>query len=119
MLLWLCYPELLLIDKAVIDPATGLFLAGYDGTTHWGWLAFLFARLALALYLVSSALSAYDHKALNIAEIIIRLAVAVLILFRLSRRESRLSHFTSFAADQSSVSRNLWIQSSSCIQSKL
>jgi TRAP transporter 4TM/12TM fusion protein len=76
------YPELLLIDKAVIDPETGLFLAGYDGTTDWAWLSFLLARVALALYLVSSALSAYDHKALNPVEIFIRLAIAVLILFK-------------------------------------
>jgi len=76
------YPELLIIDKAVIDPETGLFLAGYDGTVNISWLAFLFARLALALYLVSSALSAYDQKALNPVEIVIRLAIAVLILFK-------------------------------------
>jgi len=74
------YPELLLIDKAVIDPETGLFLTGYDGTINFGWLAFLFARLALALYLVSSALAAFDQKPLNAAEIVIRLAIAVLIL---------------------------------------
>ena len=76
------YPELLLIDKAVIDPATGLFLAGYDGTIDLAWLVFLFARVALALYLVSSALSAYDQKALSVVEIFIRLAIAVLILFK-------------------------------------
>jgi len=76
------YPELLIIDKAVIDPETGLFLAGYDGTVDWPWLGFLFVRLALALYLVSSALSAYDHKALNAFEIFIRLAIAVLIMFK-------------------------------------
>ena len=76
------YPELLIIDKAVIDPETGLFLAGYDGTVNIGSLAFLIARLALALYLVSSALSAFDRKALNAAEIGLRLVVAVLILFK-------------------------------------
>ena len=76
------YPELLIIDKAVIDPETGLFLAGYDGNIDIGWLAFLFARLALALYLVSSALSAYDQKALNVVDIILRLVLAVLILFK-------------------------------------
>lgn len=74
------YPELLLIDKAVIDPTNGQFLPGYDGTTDWGWLAFLVARLGLALFLVSSALSAYDRKALGVVEIAIRLGVAVLIL---------------------------------------
>jgi len=76
------YPELLIIDKAVINPENGLFLAGYDGTVDIPWLVFLFARLALALYFVSSALSAYDQKALNVVEIIFRLALAVLILFK-------------------------------------
>ncbi|MEM6986702.1 MAG: TRAP transporter large permease subunit, partial [Pseudomonadota bacterium] len=76
------YPELLLIDQAVQDPSTGQYLTGYDGTTNLAWLAFLIARLALALYLVSSALSAYDHKALSALEIAVRLAVAVLLLFK-------------------------------------
>jgi TRAP transporter 4TM/12TM fusion protein len=76
------YPELLLIDKAVIDPGTGGgFLPGYDGTVNIPWLAFLIARLMLALYLVSSALSAFDHKALSPLEIAFRLTVAVLIMF--------------------------------------
>ena len=74
------YPELLLIDKAVIDPTNGLFLNGYDGDLDLGWLAFLIARLALALYLVSSALAAFDRKALNGVEIALRLAIAVLLL---------------------------------------
>jgi TRAP transporter 4TM/12TM fusion protein len=76
------YPELLLIDKAVLDPQTGLFLAGYDGNTRWAWLAFLFARLALALYLVSSALSAYDQRALGGFEIALRLGVAAFVMFK-------------------------------------
>jgi hypothetical protein len=73
---------LLLIDKAVIDPANGAFLAGYDGKVDVSWLAFLMARLALALFLVSSALAAYDRKSLSAVEIAVRLVVAVLILFR-------------------------------------
>jgi len=76
------YPELLLIDKAVLDPETGVFLAGYDGKVDIGWLSFLFFRLALALYFVSSALSAYDQKALGAIEVVVRLAIAVLILFK-------------------------------------
>ena len=75
------YPELLLIDKAVIDPTSGQFLAGYDGSLDIGWLALLIARLGLALYLVSSALSGYDFKPLRMAEIALRLIIAVLILF--------------------------------------
>ena len=76
------YPELLLIDKAVLDPGSAGFLPGYDGSVDVGWLAFLTARLAVALYLVSSALAAYDRKALNGLEIAARLALAALIMFR-------------------------------------
>ena len=82
-LVFAIYPELLLIDKAVLDPASvGNFLPGYDGEIRAGWLAFLIARLVLALYLVSSSLSAFDRKALGGVEIAIRLAVAVLIMVR-------------------------------------
>ena len=76
------YPELLLIDKAVIDPNTGVFLAGYDGNVDLGWLAFLMARLSLSLYLISSALAGYDRKALSLVDITIRIGIAVLILVR-------------------------------------
>ncbi len=76
------YPELLLIDKAMIDPNTGAFFAGYDGNLDLGWLLSLLLRVAVALYLLSSALAAYDHKALSAIEIVVRLAIAVLILFR-------------------------------------
>ena len=78
------YPELLLIEKAVIDPASAArdYLPGYDGQIHWDWLAGLLARLGLALYLVSSALSGYDKRALSVLEIGARLLLAVLIMFR-------------------------------------
>lgn len=76
------YPELLLIDKAILDPQTGRFIAGYDGDIDYGWLAVLIVRVAFALYLVSSALAGFDRKALSAIEIVVRLALAVLILFR-------------------------------------
>ncbi len=76
------YPELLLIDKAVLDPGTGGFLAGYDGTIDGGWLLFLIMRLAVALYLVSSALAAFDHRALAGIEVAARLVIAVCIMSR-------------------------------------
>ena len=75
------HPELLLIDKAVIDPGTGNFLPGYDGTIDTTWLTFMIARLAVTLYLVSSSLAAYDRKSLSVTEIAIRLIIAVLIMF--------------------------------------
>ena len=74
------YPELLLIKQAVVDPASGQLIQGYDGSVDIGWLLFLIARLAMALYLVASALAAYDRKALNAVEIAIRLLLAIVIL---------------------------------------
>ncbi|MEC7236414.1 MAG: TRAP transporter fused permease subunit [Pseudomonadota bacterium] len=74
------YPELLLIKQAVIDPSTGSFLAGYDGRIDIGWLAVLCARLVLALYLVSSAMAAYDQRALGRLQIVLRLVLAVLVM---------------------------------------
>lgn len=76
------YPELLLIDKAVIEPSTGVFLDGYENGHSTAWLAMLVGRVALALYFVSSALAAYDRQALGKVEVAVRLAIAVLILFR-------------------------------------
>jgi len=76
------YPELLLIDAAIVDPNNGLFLEDYDGSNDIAWLLFLLMRLAFALYLVSTALAAFDRAALNGFEIFIRIAVAVAILAR-------------------------------------
>jgi TRAP-type uncharacterized transport system fused permease subunit len=76
------YPEMLLIDQALTDPSTGGFLPGYDGTIGIGWLGLLMARLALALYLVSSAMAAYDRSALGIVQIAIRIILAVLVMFK-------------------------------------
>ncbi|MEM6465398.1 MAG: TRAP transporter fused permease subunit [Pseudomonadota bacterium] len=76
------YPELLLIDKALINPATGLFIEGYSADRDVLWVATLLARLALAMYLVSSALSAFDRRPLGVLEIGLRLMLAVLILFK-------------------------------------
>ncbi len=79
------YPEILLIDDAVIDPASGLggeitYLPGYDGTIHWGSLALILLRLVLALYLTASALAGYDRWKLPFRQIAGRLALAVLVL---------------------------------------
>ena len=77
------YPELLLIDEAVLDPQPQggtLYLPGYDGQVHIGALALLLGRLILALYLVSSALSGFDRTRLAFWEIAARLSLAVLIM---------------------------------------
>lgn len=79
------YPEILLIEDAVIDPissssGTQAFLPGYDGTTRWPALVLVLGRIALALYLLASSLSGFDHGKLAPWEIFLRLSFAVMIL---------------------------------------
>ncbi len=78
------YPELLLIEQALIDPSSPARapLPGYENGVEIGPLSWLLARLVLALYLVASALARYDAKPLSLAWVVVRLAAAVLILFR-------------------------------------
>ena len=81
------YPELLFIDDAVIDAGASAsgsvtYLAGYDGSVDAGALALVLARLVLALYLLSSALSGFDRHKLHPAEIAVRLALAILLMTR-------------------------------------
>ena len=77
------YPELLLIDEAILDPKSSggtAYLAGYDGRIDIGALVLLMARLGLALYLLSSALAAFDARALALWDIALRLGLAALLL---------------------------------------
>ncbi|MCP5087270.1 MAG: TRAP transporter fused permease subunit [Rhodobacteraceae bacterium] len=79
------YPEILLIEDAVIDPvksAKGVitYLPGYDGTTNWPALVLVLFRVSLALYLLASALSAFDRRKLAGWEIVMRLGIAVVVL---------------------------------------
>ena len=78
------YPEILLIDQAMIDPAspTGAPLAGYENGVSLGVLLWLIARLILALYLVASALAGFDAARLTFPWILVRLAAAVAVLMR-------------------------------------
>ncbi len=80
------YPELLLIEAAVLDPSSlasaAQYLPGYDGELHLGPLIWLLLRLSVALYLLASALAAFDRRSLNAFEIILRLGVALLIMFK-------------------------------------
>jgi TRAP-type uncharacterized transport system fused permease subunit len=82
------YPEILLIEAAIIDPtsASGAsgYLPGYDGERHLGDLAILLARLGLALYLLASALARHDGQRLSVPEVALRIA---LFLFLLSSNE--------------------------------
>ena len=79
------YPELLLVEAAVIDPKSSSgaaieYLPGYDGQIYWGALLWLLARLTLALYLIASALAQFDRKALAWWEVLIRLAMAAFVM---------------------------------------
>lgn len=79
------YPELLLITDAIIDPqpaGDSPYLPGYDGEFRLLAFAVLLARLAIALYLLSSALAGFDRRALSSLEIVARLALAILILIK-------------------------------------
>jgi TRAP-type uncharacterized transport system fused permease subunit len=81
------YPEILLIDDAVIDAAASasagvVYLEGYDGTINLPGLALVLGRLVLALYLVSSALARFDRRQLGFGEVIVRLGLAILLMTR-------------------------------------
>lgn len=78
------YPELLLIDQALVDPSSpsGAPLPGYENGVEMGALIWLLLRLLLALYLVASALVAFDAMRLTALWIAVRLATAVAILMR-------------------------------------
>ena len=89
------YPELLLIDQALIDPTSPSRapLPGYENGVSWTALGWLLARLVLSLYLVASALAGFDAKRLMSIEIVLRIAIAVAVLAR-----PELIHFTAIAA---------------------
>ena len=81
------YPELLLIEAAVIDPTTSVgseikYLPGYDGQIQMWPLAWLLLRLLLALYLLASALARFDRAKLPFWDCGLRLVLAVLVLFQ-------------------------------------
>ena len=78
------YPEILLIEAAMIDPSsttgTSQYLPGYDGTVDWTALVFVLARMILALYLLASALARFDLRSMPFWETGLRLVVAVMLM---------------------------------------
>ena len=76
------YPELLLIEQALIDPTspTNSPLPGYENGIDFVGLSWLLARLVFALYLVATALAKFDSKSLSFFEIGMRLTLALAIL---------------------------------------
>jgi TRAP-type uncharacterized transport system fused permease subunit len=81
------YPELLIIESAVLDPsanpASTAYLPGYDGSIDALALAMLVVRLMLALYLISSALARYDRGVLPWAEMAFRMMLAVALMVKI------------------------------------
>ena len=80
------YPEILLIPEAVLNPngsGGAAYLSGYDGTVHLGAMMLLIGRFLLALYLLSSALSGFDRRALAWWEVCARLVLAVLVMTKI------------------------------------
>ncbi|MDA9011922.1 TRAP transporter fused permease subunit, partial [Planktomarina temperata] len=79
------YPELLLIEEAVTitnDQGQRALIDGYSGSVDWPSLSALGLRIAVALYLMASALAKFDKVAMNILEVALRLLAAVLILWK-------------------------------------
>ncbi len=78
------YPSLLLIEAAVLDPSASgvekVYLPGFDGRIHLDQLLWLIARLAIALYLVASALAWFDRTRMEIWEVVARLVLAVAVI---------------------------------------
>ncbi len=79
------YPELLLIDAAKFDPASataGTFLAGYSAGVDWPAVLWIGCRVAVALYLLASALARHDRRPVGGVELPVRVALAALVLAR-------------------------------------
>ncbi|MGB7318641.1 MAG: TRAP transporter fused permease subunit [Planktotalea sp.] len=85
------YPEILLIDQALIDPASPdkAFLPGYENGVETMPLLWLLAKLVFALYFIASALARFDRIALTMPWVVIRLAIAIGVLMR-----PEMIHFT-------------------------
>ena len=80
------YPEILLIEEGMIEAGTNSgavkYLSGYDGTVDIKALGLLLFRLVIALYLISSALARFDSGPLGSIEVILRIGLAILLLFK-------------------------------------
>ncbi|WP_375264967.1 TRAP transporter permease [Planktotalea sp.] len=88
------YPELLLIDQALIDPASPNkdFLPGYEDGVVFTSLLWLLARLIFALYFVASALARFDTGPLPVPWVVTRLVIAGLIMAK-----PEMIHFSAIA----------------------
>jgi len=82
------YPEVLLIEEAMIDASSSAsggavtYLTGYNGTVDYQTLSLLLVRLAMALYLISSVMARYDTGPLGRIEMLLRTGLAILLVFK-------------------------------------
>ncbi|MEL7343942.1 MAG: TRAP transporter large permease subunit [Pseudomonadota bacterium] len=84
------YPELLLIEAAIVAPSGGevvladgtlsRYVAGYENGIQTGDVLSIVGRLIIALYFLASALAGYDMAPLPKWEVLLRLVLFVLIL---------------------------------------
>jgi TRAP-type uncharacterized transport system fused permease subunit len=78
------YPELLLIESAMIDPGSEgsevKYLPGYDGTVDVSALGWLLIRLLVFLYLLASTLARFDQTQLALWDCALRLVLAISVL---------------------------------------
>lgn len=79
------YPELLLIEEAVTitnESGQRVLIDGYSGQVDTAHLLWLGAKLVLALYLTASALAKFDTCRMSRVEVVVRLVLAVLVLWK-------------------------------------
>jgi len=81
------YPELLLIEQAQVaqsldGSSAKAYLPGYDGTVSLGPLLWLIFKLIVSLYLAATALMKFDAANISVGEILLRIALAILVLIK-------------------------------------
>ena len=90
---------LLLIEQAQVaqsfdGSSAKAFLPGYDGTIHIQSLLWLVAKLMVSLYLTASTLMKFDLATIALPETILRLGLAILILFKAPKTSTTVFFLT-------------------------
>jgi TRAP transporter 4TM/12TM fusion protein len=76
------YPELLLIEAAQLNPASGggQYLSGFDGTIHIPHLLLILFKVALGLYILATVLARFESGPISRVEAAMRLGLALLVV---------------------------------------
>lgn len=76
------YPELLLIEAAQLNPASGggQYLSGFDGTIHIPHLLLILLKVALGLYILATVLARFESGPISRVEAAMRLGLALLVV---------------------------------------